>query len=142
MPRTPETGQVIRYSFLWPAEAAQGEESGRKGRPVCLVIPVTGNDTTVVLFPLTTRQPAPERLAVEVPETERRRLRLPGTERCWILLDVANRDNVPGSVHIEPIAHAPLRYTYGQFSHPFMAQILAVIASAIRARRLKAVRRG
>lgn len=70
----PETGLVILYNFLWAHEHDRGAEHGRKARPACVVVPLTGQSGNVVLFPLTTREPGADRLAVKVPETERRTL--------------------------------------------------------------------
>jgi hypothetical protein len=137
----PETGLVIRYHFLWTREHDRGEEHGRKSRPVCVVVPLSGTGADVVLFPLTTRAPGPGRLAVQVPETERRRLRLRGSEPTWLLLDEGNRDVLPGSVHIEPVANNPPVWSYGVFSHAFMRVVLRTLAEALRGRRMRVVRR-
>ena len=93
----PETGLVIRYNFLWAREHDQGADHGRKARPACVVVPLTRQGDDVVLFPLTTSEPGPDRLAVKIPETERRRLRLRGAGPSWLLLDEGNRDVLPGS---------------------------------------------
>jgi hypothetical protein len=34
----PEPGQVVRFVYLWKRQATVGEESGRKARPVCVVV--------------------------------------------------------------------------------------------------------
>jgi hypothetical protein len=137
----PRTGLVISYRFLWAREQSQGAEHGRKARPTCVVVPLNLTTDAVVLFPLTTQEPGPDRLSVRVPDTERRRLKLRGSAPSWILLDEANRDVLPGSYHIEPITHDPFVYAYGQFSPAFMRQVLRVLAQAIRAERLTIVRR-
>jgi hypothetical protein len=137
----PETGLVIRYNFLWSREHDHGAEHGRKARPVCAVVPLTREGDDVVLFPLTTREPGPDRLAVRVPETERHRLRLRGTAPSWLLLDEGNRDVLPGSYHVEPIAHDPPVYAYGTFSQAFMRVVLRSLAAALRARRMRLVPR-
>jgi len=33
-----EAGDVVRFHYLWTRQAAKGEESGRKARPVCVVV--------------------------------------------------------------------------------------------------------
>jgi hypothetical protein len=137
----PQTGLVIRYQFLWPREHARGAEHGRKARPACVVVPLNVATKAVVLFPLTTQEPSPDRLFLRVPDTERQRLRLRGSTATWLLLDEANSDVLPGSDHIEPITHDPLVYAYGYFSQAFMRQVLRVLADAIRAKRLTIVRR-
>ncbi|GAB2188324.1 hypothetical protein LAB1_56350 [Roseibium sp. LAB1] len=137
----PETGLVISYSFLWSRENAKGEEQGRKARPTCVVVPLTSKSGDVVLFPLTTKDPGVGRLCLRVPETERKRLKLRGDTPCWILLDEANTDILPGSFHVEPISYDPLTISYGKFSHAFVGQILKKLAEAIRAKRLNFVQR-
>jgi hypothetical protein len=136
-----ETGLVILYNFLWAHEHARGVEHGRKARPACVVVPLTRQGDDVVLFPLTTREPGPDRLAVQVPEIERRRLRLRGAGPSWILLDEGNRDILPGSFHVEPIAYHPPVHAYGTFSQAFMRVVLKTLATALRAQRLRVVRR-
>ncbi|BCM87673.1 hypothetical protein [Methylobacterium indicum] len=138
---TPDTGLVVRYSFLWPREHDRGEREGRKDRPVCLVVPVNVAPGAVVVFPITTQEPLPDRTAVAVPETERRRLKLPGDRPCWIMLDEANGDVMPGSFHLIPLETHPLRYAYGRFSPAFMRVVLRTMAEAIRARQLRMVQR-
>lgn len=59
----PETGLVIRYRYLWQRQARAGEETGRKARPACVVIPIGAKGADVVLFPLTTQPPGPDRVA-------------------------------------------------------------------------------
>ena len=135
------TGLVINYRFLWPREQAQGVEHGRKARPACVVVPITAKGNLVALFPLTTQEPGPDRLALRVPDTERRRLKLRGTGPSWIMLDEGNSDVLPGSFHIEPIKYDPPIHTYGRFSDAFVRQILQVLAQAIRGKRMRLVGR-
>jgi hypothetical protein len=138
----PETGLVIRYRYLWQRQALAGEETGRKARPVCVVIPIGAKGADVVLFPLTTQPPCSDRLAVQVPETERRRLQLKGNGPAWIILDEGNRDELPNSYHLEPVTVDPVRFHYGVFSPAFMRVVLTTLAQAIRAQQLKVVSRG
>jgi len=137
----PETGLVVSYRFLWAREHDQGAEHGRKVRPACVVVPLTGRAGDVVLFPLTTQEPAAGRLAVRVPETERRRLRLRGAAASWVLLDEGNRDVLPGSFHVEPIRHDPPSYAYGAFSAAFMRVVLRTLAAALRSGQARIVTR-
>ena len=96
-----------------------------------MVVLLIRQGSDVVLFPLTTREPEPGRLAVRVPEIERRRLRLRGIGPSWLLLDEGNRDVLPGSYHVEPIAHDPPLYAYGTFSQAFMRVVLKTLAAAL-----------
>lgn len=137
----PETGLVISYHFLWSREHAQGEREGRKARPTCVVVPLAPKSDEVVLFPLTTKEPGPGRLAVRVPETERRRLKLKGRGPSWIILDEGNRDVLLDSYHVEPISYDPPTWVYGKFSRAFMSLVLRTLADAIREKRLSVVSR-
>lgn len=137
----PETGLVISYHFLWSHEHADGEREGRKARPTCVVVPLTPKGDEVVLFPLTTKAPDPGRLAIRVPETERRRLKLKGRGPSWIILDEGNRDALPDSYHVEPISYDPPTWVYGKFSRAFMGLVLRTLADAIRGKRLSVVSR-
>jgi hypothetical protein len=133
----PETGLVISYNYIWSHQHERGEDAGRKARPTCVVVPVTSDGRNVVLFPLTSKEPGPERIAVKVPETERRRLKLKGRGSSWIILDEGNADVLPGSFHIEPVSYDPLTPVYGKFSQAFMGQVLQTLAKAIRSKRMR-----
>ena len=83
-------GEVYRYSYLWSREALVGEESGRKDRPACIVFKFSGETDLLLIYPITTKQPATDRLAIEVPIGERKLCGL--DTRSWIILDEANSD--------------------------------------------------
>ena len=80
-----QSGLVIRYAYLWARVHQRGEESGRKSRPVCVQILFTGapGAEKSLLFPITSQSPRPHVRALELPETEARRvgLRTP----AWII---------------------------------------------------------
>jgi hypothetical protein len=38
-----ERGQIVRFFYLWKRQADAGEESGRKARPVCIVVRTPDN---------------------------------------------------------------------------------------------------
>ncbi|MFA1677222.1 hypothetical protein ACDY97_32100 [Rhizobium mongolense] len=137
----PETGLVISYNFLWEREHAKGEAEGRKARPACIVVPLTSKHGDVVLFPLTTQEPGPDRIAIKVPETERRRLKLKGRGPSWIILDEGNTDRLAESFHVEPISYDPPTFSYGKLSRAFMGQVLQTLAKAIRERNTRLVKR-
>jgi hypothetical protein len=69
-----QAGSVIRYPYLWEREASRGETEGRKDRPTVVVLRLTeGRSDRLILLPVTTKPPTPGRVAVELPESERRR---------------------------------------------------------------------
>jgi hypothetical protein len=52
-----DQGDVAEFYYLWHREEIAGEESGRKPRPVCIVIKTPGNPDVVFLFPFTSKPP-------------------------------------------------------------------------------------
>jgi hypothetical protein len=93
----PEPGLVVRYAFLWRAEAARGQEEGLKDRP-CAVVLTTRNedgDEVVMVLPITHTPPLDPELAVEIPAVTKQRLGL-DDDRSWIVLTDANRFIWPG----------------------------------------------
>jgi hypothetical protein len=83
------SGSVIPYPYLWSREAEMAETEGRKTRPTAVGVRIkrsSGHDA-LILFPITSQPPGPNRLAVEIPETERRRAGLEAGMRLWIIVD-------------------------------------------------------
>src|ERR1044072_7915443 len=95
--KIPEPADVISYSYLWAREAAEGEESGRKDRPVVGVIAAEarGNRTPLLVAPITTSRPERSDDALEMPPIVGRQL---GLERAqsWIAPPELNRFIWPG----------------------------------------------
>lgn len=118
------TGAVVRYPYLWAREAAQGETEGRKFRPtaVGVRIPKPKGEDVLVLFPITSQQPAKDRFAAEIPDTEKRRAGLEGALRLWIVLDEYNQDVVGRSFYLEP--EPPLGYFSKAFFLPLLKEFV------------------
>ncbi len=130
-----KTGAVIRFPYLWAREAARGETEGRKSRPaaVGVRIPRPRGEDVLLLFPITSQEPARGRFAAEIPDTEKRRAGLDGSLRLWIMLDEYNQDVIGRSFYLEPEA------VQGRFSKAFF---LPLLQEFIRRRaRTRAVRR-
>jgi hypothetical protein len=129
------TGTVLRFPYLWTREAARGETEGRKPRPVAVGVRIAkpkGEDV-LVLFPITSQEPARGRFAAEIPDMEKRRAGLDLSLRLWIILDEYNQDIIGRSFYLEP--EPPL----GRFSKAFFLPLLqAFIARRMEA---KAIRR-
>ncbi len=130
------TGAVIRYPYLWAREASHGETEGRKFRPgaVGVRIPKAGGEDALVLFPITSQQPAKGRFASEVPETEKRRAGLDGNVRLWIVLDEYNQDVMGRSFYLEP--EPPLGYFSKAFFLPLLREFVRrrTLAKAVHRR--------
>ena len=126
-------GQIYNFNYLWSREALVGEESGRKDRPACIIFRLTTEPDILLIYPLTTKQPASDRLALEVPEIE---LHLAGLKkRCWLIVDEAN------SVHLSMTYDFASLVPVGRFSAAFVAQVQQLAQTAVRTRRFSQVKR-
>ena len=98
------TGVVVDYPFLWSHEAGRGRLEGSKIRPTAVGfrLPRRSGGDVLLLFPITTKEPPPERFAVEIPEAEKRRGGLSVDQRLWLILDEFNEDVVGESFHLIP----------------------------------------
>jgi hypothetical protein len=119
------TGCVIRFPYLWVREAERGETEGRKPRPVAVGVRIARprGDDVLVLFPITSQPPSPDRFAAEIPEMEKRRAGLDVTLRLWIILDEYNQDTIGQSFYLEP--EPPLGRFSKAFFLPLMKEFIA-----------------
>lgn len=128
MSREYPPGQVIAYPYLWAWQQERGETEGRKMRPTCVVIAVrSANDglTHLALLAITTQPPQRGRVALDIPDIERRRAGLGDFMRCWIVVDEYNYDVAERSWYIEPGNHV-----LGRFSKAFVMKIATAFAKA------------
>ena len=74
-----------------------GDDTGEKNRPCVIVLSTENNDgdTVVMVVPVTSRQPRPDRGSVEIPAKVQAHLGLDG-ERCWVIIDEVNKFIWPG----------------------------------------------
>ena len=136
----PEPGLVIPYFYLWRHQHDQGEESGRKARPVLIVIAVTRAATSklrVAVAPITSQQPEPSRSAVELPQRVKAHLRL-SAPRSWVICDEYNEFDWPG-VDLETTLWG--EPTYGFVPDGLVGQVRAELLAARRRGVLKTVPR-
>ena len=131
----PANGLVISYNYLWAREFDRHEESGRKSRPACVQIIVAHGDgkTVVALFPITSRAPHADRMAIAIPEIEARRVGL--ATPSWIVVDEWNLDDLAKSPHIADV------HPLGLLSQAFMKRVRRAAADCIRVRRYRSVPR-
>ncbi len=130
---TLKVGDILRFNYLWAREAEQGEESGRKARPVCLIVRTASDPANLFLLPLTSKQPAHKRAALLVPEMECRRAGL--QTPCWIILDEYNFVAMDVAYDFESLR--PI----GSFAAAFLQQVASRLKAEATARRLKRVMR-
>jgi hypothetical protein len=126
-------GDVVRYHYLWARQADAGEESGRKARPVCVVVRTPVEPAALFLFPLTSQKPERSRAHLAVSEMECRRggLDFPS----WLILDEYNRVSIDAAYDFETTA--PM----GTFSPAFVRKIASAIKQAAARRRLRGMAR-
>ena len=128
-----DRGQIVRFHYLWARQAQAGEESGRKARPACIVVRTPGKPGAVYLFPVTSQEPQPERVALSFPEIECRRAGL--SFPCWIILDEYNRVELDKAFDFE--STRPI----GNVSAAFLQKIAAAVKTASANRALRGVNR-
>jgi mRNA-degrading endonuclease toxin of MazEF toxin-antitoxin module len=103
----PKPGLVIRYAYLWGREADQGAEEASKDRPCAVVLASRreGEETRVIVAPITRAAPGKGMAAIEVPADTKRRLGL-DHQRSWIITSEVNVFNWPGP-DIRPVPGRP-----------------------------------
>lgn len=126
-------GSLYRFNYLWSREYRRGEDSGRKGRPVCLVVRSTSSPAVLFLFPLTSREPPADVIALPVDKKECRLADL--RHPCWIVLEEYNRVDENELYDFESLT--PI----GAFSPIFLKQVAATIKRASELERLTGVPR-
>jgi PemK-like, MazF-like toxin of type II toxin-antitoxin system len=138
----PVAGLVIRYSYLWAAEHARGQEEGVKDRPCAVVLTTTNQarEQIVTVLPISHTLPTDPDLAVEIPATVKRRIGL-DDDRSWVVLSEANRFTWPGP-DLRPVRRdISDSIAYGLLPYNLFEQIRLKFIAALRARRALAVRR-
>lgn len=139
---TPLPGLVIRYSYLWASEADAGQEEGIKNRPcaVILVARTVENQERVYVLPITHSQPADPSLALEIPQSTKRRLGL-DSERSWIVLSEANNFAWPGP-DLRPAINGDAKsIVYGMLPRNFTASLRDRFVAVLERRRATIVTR-
>ena len=125
--KIPLQGTVIAYPYLWSAQRDHGESEGRKDRPVCVLLAVrdrTHHFHHLMLLAISSQPPAADQIALEIPDTERRRGGLMRYPRAWIVISEYNYDIAERSFYYNPNV-SPL----GMLSRPYLREI----ATAFRA---------
>ncbi|MGB8693278.1 MAG: hypothetical protein WCD08_07210, partial [Steroidobacteraceae bacterium] len=92
----PQSGQVIRYAYLWWSEARVGRDHGVKDRPcgILLTRVTKAGDIVAYIVPITHTQPLKDEAGIEIPPATKRRLGL-DAKRSWIITTELNRFSWP-----------------------------------------------
>ena len=98
------SGSAVIYPYLWARQHEQGETEGRKDRPTAVGIrmPQKRGGDILVLFPITSKEPASDQAAAEIPDNEKGRGGLDADKRLWIILEEYNTDIVGESFYLKP----------------------------------------
>ena len=94
----PAPGLVVRYSYLWADDAAEGHEEGDKDRPAAIVmatLDTARGDTCAYVLAITHSAPQKGQAALEIPADVARRAGL-DAGRHWVILDEFNNFVWPG----------------------------------------------
>jgi uncharacterized protein YifN (PemK superfamily) len=137
----PLPGLLIRYSFLWSTEAAEGATEGRKDRPCAIVVAVPGyqhGDTRVVVVPVTHVPQVDLQVAIELPSEVKAELGL-DAEKSWVRLDELNVFSWPG-YDLRPIGETG-RIEYGPLPHPLFERIRRGVLDLHRAKKTRHISR-
>ncbi len=87
----------------------------------------------VALYPITSQPPGPDRVAIELPAIEKRRLGLMDAPRSWIILDETNLDELPTSPNFERVESSiDHPFVYGELSRAFLKTFAQAALSAAR----------
>lgn len=138
----PIFGQVIRYAYLWKAEAARGLEEGLKERPCAIILSTQTEDGehTVIVLPLTHTPPTDSSLAVEIPHLVKKRLQL-DDDRSWVVLTEANKFIWPGP-DVRPLRPGdPNSVIFGELPAALSLEIKNKFIAAYKAGKAKLVGR-
>ena len=135
--KRPQKGDVWRYEYLWRREHEAGKENARKSRPTALVTTFEDKNGRTNLFwlPITSKEPHVGRVAIEVPQIERRRAGLASDLSLWVMADEYNHEFLETSFYIDPNGYC------GTFSVPFINRVLAVLIEAGKRGQLDMVKR-
>lgn len=134
----PVPGLVIRYSYLWAAEHARGQEEGVKDRPCAIVLATVEHVVTVL--PITHAPPSDPALAVEIPAKTKHRLGL-DAERSWVILSEANRFIWPGP-DLRPARRGDAEsVAFGLLPYALFEEIRMRFLAAAKARGARSVQR-
>ena len=136
----PKPGLVIRYDYLWSAEASVGREQGKE-RPACLVAATDALVTPrfVVILPITHTLPTGNSVGIEIPHSVCRALGL-DQERNWIIISEHNVDEWPNG-GLAPLPGKPAEFSYGFIPPGLFAQIKAKFLALAEQGRTAGVRR-
>ena len=130
----PKPGLVIRYSFLWSSQHADGVTEGLKDRPCAIVIAARrdpNGDIQTIVAPITHQPPDDPTASIEIPSATCKSLGL-DSGRHWLRVDELNSFAWPG-FDLRPIPGRPGRYDYGMLPRALFERLRASILARQKA---------
>jgi hypothetical protein len=121
----PLPGLVIRYSYLWADDAAQGRDEGDKNRPAAIVMVVdadVGTAPRVYVLPITHSAPLKGVEAMEIPAVVCRSAGLDAA-RSWVVVSEFNEFVWPGFDLALVPGRTPRTFAYGFLTPGFFASL-------------------
>lgn len=137
----PQPGLVISYSYLWRHEQEEGRDEGIKDRPCAIVLVADmGENTSVLVVPVTHTPPGNSGDAIEIPSATKRRLGL-DDQASWIVLTEVNKFIWPGP-DLRPIpGSTPSSFQYGYLPPALFGEVRDKLVALAKAKRLTSVPR-
>lgn len=130
----PKPGLVIRYSFLWSSQHADGVTEGLKDRPCAIVVAARrdpNGDIQTIVAPITHQPPDDPTASIEIPSPTCKSLGL-DSGRHWLRVDELNSFAWPG-FDLRPIPGRPGRYDYGMLPRALFERLRASILARQKA---------
>jgi hypothetical protein len=121
----PRVGLVIRYGYLWAADAAKGCDEGDKDRPATIVMMIDNlapSSPNVIVLPITHSAPAVGTEAMEIPREVARKAGLDAA-RSWVVLSEFNEFVWPGFDLRSIPGRTPPTMAYGFLTPGFFATL-------------------
>jgi mRNA-degrading endonuclease toxin of MazEF toxin-antitoxin module len=137
----PEPGLVLSYGYLWKWQDERGDDTGEKSRPCVIVLATENNDgdTVVLVVPVTSQPPQPNRSSIEIPTRVQADLGLDGAQ-CWVVIDEVNKFIWPGP-DLAQLPGRPGRFHYGFIPPKLYKQIITGCTKLAKAHKLGTVTR-
>lgn len=126
-------GCVYRYSYLWARQRDEGEVSGRKDRPTCLLIRNPRIPDLLFLFPISSSPPVNPEDAMNIPPAECRRAGI--RHPAWLYVSEFNVSSASDPLDFASVA--PI----GDLSKAFLEIASAEALRRLADRKAKMVRR-
>lgn len=149
----PVPGLIFRYGYLWLEEFEKKRIDPSKDRPACILMRVVGKASPglrttgasaiapgdVIIFPITTRRPPRNAVAVELSVDDKRLCRLDPEVPSWLVVSEFNADSWPNAdISLVPGTN---QFAYGFAPPGLMHRIRRSLAGAAHRKTVVGVKR-